>query len=370
MSGGMFGGKPAGQTQSTTNNTPWAGQQPYLSQGMSDAYNWLSGGSLGNGSGNPWSGPGGQIAPPTNLTPNGIASWMAQNQNAGEINAAARGPGNYGGSFSAPEQNAQQAIIDMARSGANGMYPASAQSLTNFMNGSMLNSNPYLDKMANAADNSIVRNYQTAVAPGVDSSMERFGRYGSGALDNAQSQSRQDLATQLGNVNAGIYGNAYQQGQQNMLQANAIAPQTANLGLGLQQAQSAVGQQQRLLPLQRLQDYMGLIQGNYGGTSTQSQPYFNNPMGNAMGGALAGFAMGGPVGGAIGGGLGLLSDRRFKESVKKIGKTDGGLNVYTYRYKGRPEMHMGVMADEAKLQNPDAVQRINGIDYVNYSEVR
>lgn len=65
-----------------------------------------------------------------------------------------------------------------------------------------------------------------------------------------------------------------------------------------------------------------------------------------------------------------LSDRRAKTDITKIGMTDGGLPVYTYRYKGGDDtVHMGVMAQEAEKQNPKAVKTIGDLKYVNYAEV-
>lgn len=65
-----------------------------------------------------------------------------------------------------------------------------------------------------------------------------------------------------------------------------------------------------------------------------------------------------------------LSDRRAKKDITQVGKTDGGLPVYTYRYKGGDDtVHMGVMAQEAEKQNPKAVKTIGDLKYVNYAEV-
>lgn len=61
-----------------------------------------------------------------------------------------------------------------------------------------------------------------------------------------------------------------------------------------------------------------------------------------------------------------LSDRRVKEDIKRVGKTDDGLPIYTFRYKGKPTVHMGVMAQDVEKKNPDAVKEINGIKAVNY----
>lgn len=75
------------------------------------------------------------------------------------------------------------------------------------------------------------------------------------------------------------------------------------------------------------------------------------------------------LGGQIGGGLLAMSDKRMKEDIKKVGILENGLNVYTFRYKGEPKVHMGVMAQEAEKVNPHAVTEIDGIKYVNYGEV-
>lgn len=65
-----------------------------------------------------------------------------------------------------------------------------------------------------------------------------------------------------------------------------------------------------------------------------------------------------------------LSDRRAKKDITQVGMTDGGLPVYTYRYKGGDDtVHMGVMAQEAEKKNPRAVKTIGDLKYVNYAEV-
>lgn len=65
--------------------------------------------------------------------------------------------------------------------------------------------------------------------------------------------------------------------------------------------------------------------------------------------------------------LPFLSDRRAKEDIRRIGQTDGGLPVYVYRYKGGDTFHMGVMADEVEVVQPEAVvQRPDGLKAVRY----
>lgn len=82
----------------------------------------------------------------------------------------------------------------------------------------------------------------------------------------------------------------------------------------------------------------------------------------------------GGLGQVIGMGLqaaSLFSDERLKEDVERVGKTDEGLGVYTYRYKGDPTPRMGVMAQEVEKKQPKAKgPRVGGYKTVNYGEVR
>jgi hypothetical protein len=64
-----------------------------------------------------------------------------------------------------------------------------------------------------------------------------------------------------------------------------------------------------------------------------------------------------------------FSDRRLKMDIRKVGKTDDGLNVYTYRYITGGPVQMGVMADEVEKVKPEAVGEINGFKAVNYGMI-
>lgn len=66
---------------------------------------------------------------------------------------------------------------------------------------------------------------------------------------------------------------------------------------------------------------------------------------------------------------GLFSDRHVKENIKLVGKTDGGLNIYTYNYIWGGPTQMGVMAQELEEVNPSAVCEIYGVKIVDYSKV-
>lgn len=68
-------------------------------------------------------------------------------------------------------------------------------------------------------------------------------------------------------------------------------------------------------------------------------------------------------------GLFALSDRRAKTDIQRVGKLDNGLDVFIYKYWGDGPFYMGVMAQDVKESNPEAVfERPDGYLMVNYEE--
>lgn len=76
----------------------------------------------------------------------------------------------------------------------------------------------------------------------------------------------------------------------------------------------------------------------------------------------------GLLGGLFGlGAAGIMaSDRRVKKDINKVGETDGGQNIYSFRYKSGGPMQLGLMAQEVEKDDPGAVVEIGGIKHVNY----
>ncbi len=62
----------------------------------------------------------------------------------------------------------------------------------------------------------------------------------------------------------------------------------------------------------------------------------------------------------------MMSDRRAKDDVKVIGKTFDGQPIYKFRYKGEPQMQIGLMAQDVEKVHPDAVGSVGGLKAVNY----
>lgn len=173
------------------------------------------------------------------------------------------------------------------------------------------------------------------------------------------------------------------------IQQQNLANQAQGLGL-LSQVPGMTGQlygsQQNLLnaPNQfdwdNLMRYASIIQpgAGIGGQTSSTAPDNRNTGagilgGGMMGAQLAGLMGAGTMGTGLGAGagalLGLLSDRRFKTDIEPVGQMDNGLTIYRYRYIHGGPVVIGVMADEAKRINPDAVINIDGVDYVRYGEL-
>lgn len=78
-------------------------------------------------------------------------------------------------------------------------------------------------------------------------------------------------------------------------------------------------------------------------------------------------AMGSMIGGL--GGLFALSDERAKDDVERIGETDDGLGLYSFKYKGDDKTQIGLMAQDVKKKKPKAVKKLpSGLMAVNYAE--
>lgn len=139
--------------------------------------------------------------------------------------------------------------------------------------------------------------------------------------------------------------------------------QTGNLGAN---AATNAGQTTQAAGDARASGYMaraGQNQQLYG-------QLLNMGMGSGLG-AIGGAASGSGAGmGAL---MGLLggSARKYKTNIRKVGKTTGGLGVYTYRYKVDPEWvtRMGVMRDEVLDKMPWAATMTGDLETVDYARV-
>lgn len=168
------------------------------------------------------------------------------------------------------------------------------------------------------------------------------------------------------------YNNMYLQGHNTAVnditqQYNSPINTLSALQSGSQVSQPGVGQtastaQTGIQPA----NYAGLVQQNYQ-NQLQSQ--------NASMGGL--FGLGGTLGGGLlqaagkAGGFGaLLSDRRVKRDIQKVGELANGLGLYVWRYLWGDDLEWGHMADEVEKVAPWAVERNpDGFLMVNYGAI-
>jgi hypothetical protein len=74
--------------------------------------------------------------------------------------------------------------------------------------------------------------------------------------------------------------------------------------------------------------------------------------------------------GSIGSAALMASDKRLKTDISKVGKTNKGLPIYTYKYKGNNTTQMGVMAQDVEKKTPKAVKEVGGFKAVNYKLIK
>jgi hypothetical protein len=102
-------------------------------------------------------------------------------------------------------------------------------------------------------------------------------------------------------------------------------------------------------------DNAGLINANYG-QQMQNWQQDRNSWDSTVGGL---FGLGSAA---------IMSDRRTKTDIEKVGKTDDGQPIYSYRYKSGGPIQMGLMAQEVEKKRPDAVVKKGGIRFVDYGK--
>jgi hypothetical protein len=222
----------------------------------------------------------------------------------------------------------------------------------------------------------------------------------------------QNYAQQLGLLGQQGYGQALGLGQ---AQA-ALGQQGYNQALGVGQAQAALGQQQYGQGMTAAQQLAALGQQGYNmgaGTSAALAGLGTNAQQAGLAGAqaqlgagqvqqqtqqaglqalynqfqqkqgypfqvaqyLAGIAEGtGGLSGnqttqtTTGGGGFFSSDKRLKENIEKVGKTNDGQPIYRYNYKGDPNTQMGLLAQDVEKKHPEAVGLAGGYKTVNYKK--
>jgi hypothetical protein len=302
------------------NSDPWSGAQPYLKDAMSGAK-----GLLNSGSGfNPYQGQ--MVAGMSDATQAGLNS------------------------------------IEQTAGSSSQLLNTASQGLMGMMDPSRIT--------GGSPEFLAAQNYQAGqMADDVNRGFSGAGRYGSGAhtgvLGSEIGQFRnQGLASEIGrqqNLQMQAFGMAPGMAQaqfmpgQMQLQAGTIRDAHAQDNINADMERFYADDNEEWNRLNAYNSVVGPY-GQMGGSSTQTQ---SQPRGMPILRFLAGTAMSAlPA---------MLSDRRAKTEIKRVGETDDGQNVYVYRYKGSPTYHMGMMADEVAEAHPEAVvRRPDGMMAVNY----
>lgn len=239
----MAGG--SGKPTQVTNTDPWKGQQPYLTKGFQGAEQGV-------------------------LNQPGVVPFSPETQYGlyGTANRALQG---------SPLLGQGQNMISSTLAG-------------DYMSGG-----PGMDAFANAA--------WSAVRPNVDSVFAGGGRYGSTAHGEA-------LGRGFGNAMGPYFDSERSRQMQSAFGAPGMAEadyMDFNKLLGVGAAREGQAQQYQDEAYNRLARYMGLVSGNYGGTTTQTGGQKGSPLlggiGGAATGAYVGDALGYPGWGAVAGGL-------------------------------------------------------------------
>lgn len=324
MSGGKGGSKPAGNTTSTVTSQPWSGSLPYITDALSSAQNLY-------GQGGPQYYPGQTYAPENTAEQTGISNLQNQSQSGLSLGNSLEN--------SSATNNPAYSFFQNLTSGS-GADPG-ISTLQDYASGKYLTAdNPYFSQMANTLT--------AQVLPGINAQFANAGRGVSGLASRAASEG---LGDSIGNL-------AYQNYQQGLTQQQAAANSLAgygitgagdlsnlyqnnianqlsgaNLGLSSAAAGLAAGQTQQgfdqasitdamnrynynqQLPYQTLQNYISEINAlnPSGGTSTTTQPYFQNQTANTLGTAL--------------GGAGLISALGGIGDVGSAATTIGGVGI-------------------------------------------
>jgi|TARA_R110002110_G_scaffold333703_2_gene544402 hypothetical protein len=210
------------------------------------------------------------------------------------------------------------------------------------------------------------------ILPGIRQSLVEYQPGGSSRGDIVQSQAIAGANQQMLNKAAEMYGGAYQGAQDRAVQWGGLYPSIMNAPLATYGALGEVGAGQREMqqeainrdmakyqydataPQQQLANYMSMISGDYGGTTTQTTP---GPSGLQTLGQIASMAS-----------MFKGSDERFKENIKQVG-VHKGFNIYEYNYLWSPKKWIGVIAQEVEKIMPEAVIKVNGYRFVNYGMI-
>lgn len=212
-------------------------------------------------------------------------------------------------------QQAMQAAQNRATLGSPLLGSAQTQQLGTIQ-GDYLSGNPFFQGAFQPAAQQATSAFNQAIG-NIGSQASRAGRYGSGAMENLQTQAAGQLAQGLSNTAGQLAYQNYAQERARQEAASGNAPMMAQADygdisklLGVGQLGEQYQQQAYNQPQQNLTNFLGNIQGLPLGQATNT-PYYTNPTANTLGtlsgilglGSLANQATGGGFGNWLSGAL-------------------------------------------------------------------
>lgn len=297
-----------GGSQNTTQTTePWSAQKPYLEKGFQEAENIYNQGPAQYY-------PGQTYVDMSDPTIAGLEGQVGQAQGGAQATNAATSyaTNTLGG-------NSDNPWAGILGTGASGMADTASG---NFLTP---DSNPFISDVYDAAANKLTTNFSDTVLPGINASFGTGGGAGGALHGLTLAKAGGELSDSLGDLGANIYGGNYQQernrqeaaragltnagtnlygtGVQERLNLSGMAPGLDEAGYLPWQKMQEAGQQyeqfgERVLEddinrfnygqnadLANLQDYMAMISGNYGATSTSRTSGGGNGANSALGAA-------------------------------------------------------------------------------------
>ena len=224
-----------------------------------------------------------------------------------------------------PQQETALGLAEQRAMRGSPLVQGAQQNLFDTLSGKYMGSNPYLEAEINAASRGTTQRFAESVLPGIQSSLGRAGRYGANAATlNMYDRAQQNLARELGDIEATTRSRSYDNERARQFQALGLAPSLASQDYADIAQLSAVGEQRQAMnqraideSMQRYQyentiDQQALDQflarisgvaGSAGTIGTQTTPVQkSSPFSQALGLGLtaAGYAFGGPAGGMMG----------------------------------------------------------------------
>lgn len=311
--------------------------------------------------------------------------WLARYNNF-------RGPEYYPGETVAPFSDQTQAALDWQTARAVGGSPltsAAQDQLTKTMRGDYLapGSNPYFADALTASLKPQTEQFMSTVLPGINSTFAGAGRYGSGLHQASVDRAVTGLNRAQADASVKAGADMYAMERANQIAGMKFAPALANQDYFDINQLGVVGsalddQRQRQIDADvtkynynqnkdwnYINRYLASLNAGYPGGESSGSGYGFMP--RAGGGDTFGSVFGAGMGAA---GLGLqafslFSDERLKEDIAPVGKLNDGQTVYSYRYKGDPTPHIGLMAQEVAETHPEAVHidPESGFLKVNYA---